>query len=273
MKISLLRPNSYAEAKGWYDLESVFTEVFANSTLDEMIVLFHTTIRSPQGWRPKYVRRVFYDRLDEVPKLLSTTTSASEAGGTPARKWEPAVEPTTGVQSDDHGRQERQEHIDIPEEKIAYTKELEAVMSGEEVDKTLANAARTIQGAYRRHLERKRAAAARKIQAAYRRHLKRKNVVRMGIDATQAHYWNLLRKQSMKMNWTKESRYYLLFRVALGYILACLDTIKTFTELEKKEAKKRLMMEDNKKLEELMEALDNYRCDSTNYTPSVLGVQ
>jgi hypothetical protein len=271
VKMSLLRPNSYAEAKYWYSLEYVLTEALGNTTLDEMILLLHTTIRSPQGWRSKYVRPVFHNRLDEVPKLLlSTTPGALRAGATLPHKHELTVEPTNGVQSnDDHDGQERQKHIDIPEEKIADTKELEVVTSGEEVDKILVNAARTIQGAYRRRLERKRAAAARKIQVAYRRRLKRKNIVRMGIDATQAHYWHILRKESMKMEWAKGSHYYLLFRVALGYVLACLDTIKAFAQLEKNEAKKRVMTEGNKQLEDLMEALDNYRCGNTDCTLSI----
>ncbi|KAF9644922.1 hypothetical protein BDM02DRAFT_822801 [Thelephora ganbajun] len=63
----------------------------------------------------------------------------------------------------------------------------------------------------------------------------------MGIDATQAHYWRLLRK-----------------RVPLAYILVCLDAIKAFAESEKKEAKKRVMTEDDKNLEELMETLDKH---------------
>jgi hypothetical protein len=145
------------------------------------------------------------------------------------------------------------------------------VLSGEdhedqEIDETRVSAAKAIQDAYRRHLEQKRAGAARKIQAAYRHHLERKSVVRRGIDATQAHYWYLLRKRSMEMEWSKGSRYYLLFRVPLAYILVCLDVIKAFVESEKKEAKKRVMTEDDRDLEELMEALRQHRCDSVDCT-------
>ena len=121
-------------------------------------------------------------------------------------------------------------------------------------------AARRIQDAYRRHLERKRADAVRKIQAAYRLHLKRKGVVRVGVDAAQAHYWRLLRERSMEMKWPEDSRYYLLFRVPLAYILVCLDVIKAFAESGKEETKRRGMTEDNRDLEELMEALHRYRC-------------
>jgi len=272
VKVLLLRPNSYVEAKDWDDLAYVFTESLRNSSLDEMILLLHAAIPSPQGWRSKYVRPVPHDRLDEVPKLLlSTASSAFKTGAAPAHRQRPYVEPTVGVQpDDDHDGQGEQKYIDVPEERITDGKEAEVVMSGgdheEEIDETRVNATKAIQDAYRRHLERKRAGAARKIQVVYRRYWKRKTIVRMGIDATQTHYWHLLRKRSKEMEWTKDSRYYLLFRVPLAYILVCLDAIKTFAESEKKEAKDRVMKGGNKELEGLTEALDNYRYDSIDST-------
>ena len=175
-----------------------------------------------------------------------------------------------GVQpdGDDDGEAE-QKHIDMPQEKIVDEKEAEAVISDgdcEEIDEAQVNAAKVIQDAYRRHLERKRAGAAKKIQAAYCRRLKRKSVIRKGIDATQVHYWNLLRETSTEMEWTKDSQYYLLFRIPLADNLVCLDTIKVFAESERKEARKRMMTEDNTGLEESMEALDKHRCDSVDCT-------
>jgi len=89
-------------------------------------------------------------------------------------------------------------------------------------------------------------------------------LIRTTVDAIQTHYWDLLRKRSTEMEWSKDSQYYLLFRVPLGYILVCLDAIKTFVESER-EAKKRVMTEDDKHLVELMEALDRYRCDGVDY--------
>jgi len=271
----LLIPNSYANAKSWDDLAYTSVESLKNSSLDEMILLLHTATPSPQGWWPKYVRPVSYNRLDEVPELLlSPTPSTLRTGPTLSYQQRANVGAATGVRPhDDHDGPGQQERIDsIPQEKVADRKEAEAeaIVSGgdheQEIYETRVNAAKAIQDAYRRHLERKRADAAKKIQAAYRRHLKRKRVVRKGIDATQAHYWNLLRKRSTEIEWSKDSRYYLLFRVPLAYILACLGTIKAFIESEKKEAKKRVMAEDDKDLEELMGALDQHRCDRVDCT-------
>ena len=134
------------------------------------------------------------------------------------------------------------------------------------LERKQAAVARKIRDAYRSHLERKRVGAAKKIRAAYRFHLKQKSVNRVGIDAIQTRYWRLLRERSMEMEWSKDSQYYLLFRVPLGYILACLDLIKTFVESERKEVMKRMMTEDNRDLEELMEALNQYRCGSIDHT-------
>ena len=262
----MLRSDSYTDAKCWDDLVYAFTESLRGSSLDEIVLLLHTSIPCSSGWRSKYVRPVLYNWLDEVPKLLlSMAPNTLRPGTTPAYLQRPHVEVATGVQpSGDHDRQEEPKHIDIPPERITDGKEVEpATSSGDhekETDEIQANAAKTIQDAYRRHLEQKRAGAAKKIQDAYRRHLKRKSVIRKGIDATQAHYWQALRKRSMEMEWSKDSRYNLLLRVPLAYILVCLDVIKVFAESEKKGAKKRVMIEDDRKLEELMGVLDQYRC-------------
>ena len=272
VKTLLLRSGSYAEAKCWDDLVYAFTESLKNSPFDEIILLLHTSIPGSHGWRSVFVRPVFYKRLDEVPKLLlSMAPNAFRNGTIPAHQQRPHVEAATEAQPDgDRDGQGQQESIDIPQERIADGKEAEAVLFGgdhdQEIDETRVNAAKAIQVVYRRHLEQKRARAARKIQAAYRRHLRRNSVIRRGIDATQAHYWHLLRRRSMEMEWSKGSRYYLLFRVPLAYILVCLDVIKVFVESEKKKAKKRVMTEEDRGLEELAEALRQHRCDSVYCT-------
>ena len=268
VKMPLLKSNSYADAKYWDDLVYAFTESLRGSLLDEIIHLLHASIPGSHGWRSKYVRQVSYDWLEEVPKLLlSMAPNTWRIGTTPDYQQQPYVETTTEVQPGiDHDGQGQPKHIDIPQEKITDGEEVDTSDGDheQEIDETRTSAAKTIQDAYRRHLERKRASAARKIQAAYRRHLKRKSIIRRGIDATQVRCWHALRKRSMEIKWSKDSRYYLLFRVPLAYILVCLDEIKGFVESEKKDAKKWVMTEDDKNLEDLMDALDQYRCDGAD---------
>jgi len=272
VEIFILRFSSYANAESWDDLVHAFVEPLKNSSLDEMILLLHTATPGPDAPHPRHVRPVFYDRLDEVPELLlSKTPSALRTDAIHTNRWSPRAGAATVVQrSSDRDGRRQQKRTEIPEERIAHGKEADEAVPGgdheEEIDETQVNAAKVIQDANGRYLERKRAGAARKIQVAYRRHLKGKAVVREGIDAAQAHYWYLLRKRSMKMEWPKDSRYYLLFRVPLAYILVCLDTIKAFVESKKKEAKKRMMTEDHGGLEELMDALNQYRYDCAECT-------
>ena len=242
-----------------------------------MILLLHTAHPHPREWKSKYVREVPYDRLDNVPRLLLST--ASSTLGTDATPTHSQHRPHAGVAmevkpNDGDNGQARQKSVSVPQESIAGGTETKAIVSSgddeEEIDRTQVNAAKTIQDVYRRYLKRKRTDAARKIQTAYRSRLKRKSIVRNGIEATQAHYWHLLRKRSKKMEWSKDSRYYLLFRVPLAYILVCLDTIKSFADSGKKEAKKRAMTEHHRELEEVMKVLTQHRCDNVAYgTPKI----
>lgn len=231
-----------------------------------MILLLHEGIPGPFGRRFNHVRTVVYSRLDEVPTLLLADPNVLRI---PVHQQRSRVGGETAVQPDG-GHDGQGQRTNMPQERIAEENEVDegAGSSGDheqEIDERMIKAAKAIQNAYRRHLERRQAvwdSAAKKIQAAYLRHLKRKSITRKGIDATQARYWHLLRKRSMEMEWTKESRYRLLFRVPLAYILVCLDVIGEFVESKKNESKKRMKTEDHRNLEEFMEALQQQRSDS-----------
>ena len=244
-------------------------ESLEDSPVDEMILLAHIDLPGSYERRPKCLRLVPYRRLDDVPKLLMGDPTAL-ANVTIPRKPRQRVEAATVVRPDgDHRGHDQQKRIDdTPQENVAEGKDVEAAGIAdheEEIDESRVNAAIVIQDAYRRHLDRKRTPAVRKIEAAYRRYLKRKNVVRKGIDATQVQNWELLRKKSLKMKWTKDSRYHLLFRLPLADILTCLDTIKGMTESEKKKANKRLNSSNNQDLDDVMDLITKIRCDSVDY--------
>ena len=190
----------------------------------------------------------YCDGQVNIPMLFAGALSALNGGATSTRKQWPYAGTIMGVRPDGgHEGQGQQKCIDNMLQK-GVTKGKEAVASNgdhEEIDVAQVNAAEVI-------------------QAAYRRHLKRINVVRTGIDENQARYWQLLRQRSTEMEWSKDSRYYLLFRVPLAYILVCLDAIKTFIESENKIVKKRLMTEDVRDLDDLMEALTKYKYDNVD---------
>ena len=234
--------NSYVDAKDRDDLVPAFTDSLKNSSPDEMIHLLHVSVHGP--------RPVSYSRLSEIPRLLlSATPGALRIDDDLVDQQQPHVEAVTGTQSE--GQEEQKRIDDVPQERVMDVKEAEMVMPSEHhegIDEARVNAAKVLLDVYRRRL-------------------RQKNVVRQGIEATQAHYWDLLRKRSMKIKWPKDSQYYLLFRVPLGHILVCLDVIGTFADSEKKEAKKKLMTDsDHTDLEGSMETINQSRCDSVGCT-------
>ena len=260
-----LRPNSYTDAKDWGDLMHALTETLTTSSSDEMILLLRYAASGQREGLPEHVHPVTYRSLNEVPELLlSNAPSVMRTIATRPRRQQPQVEPTTGVKpSGDHYEQGKQTPIDTPQEKLSDVQEAEVEPCDgdheQDIDEIQVNAVKCTEDIDCHHSERERAVAARKIQAIYRRYLKRKNVVRKGMDETQAHFWHLLRKRSREMKWSKDSQYYLLFRVPLGDILVCLDVVGAFFESKKKDANERMGDIQNKELEELMEARNEYR--------------
>ena len=199
-----------------------------NSPFDEFIRLLRDNTFGPPRQPSKHIRTVSYDRLDEVPKLLSMTPSPAGDDAISTHSTRPQVGKGTGVQPNvDHGKQEQKKNAGTDERQIK---------------------------------------AARIIQASYRRYLKRKNVVHKGIDDKQAHIWRLLRHRSREMEWSQDSQYYLLFRVPLADILVCLNVMGAFLESKKKDASNRMKDVHIEELEELMEARSEYRYGSVGCT-------
>ena len=133
-KISLLRPNSYANAKGWDDLVQAFIESLEHSSLDEMVLLLHVDIPGPYEHQTEYFRPVFYNTLEEVPHLLlSAAPSALRTSATSAHQERQRVEETTRAQPDgDQDGQAEEEHDKMPRERTSD--ETEAVTPDEEYE-------------------------------------------------------------------------------------------------------------------------------------------
>jgi hypothetical protein len=150
-KISLLRPNSYTDAKGWDDLVDASIGSLKHSSLDEMILLLHTSVTDPREQRSQCVRPVTYNTLGEMRQLLlSTAPGAPRTGATPARQQRQHVKMATGLQSGgDRGRRAQQKYVEMPQERVNDGTEAEAFASGEEyeqdLDETRIDTAKTTQ--------------------------------------------------------------------------------------------------------------------------------
>jgi hypothetical protein len=274
-RVLVLRSNSYANAKSWGDLVHAFTGSLDHPLPDEMILLLHKAIPGLHGGWPEHVRPITYNTLDDVPRLLLLEPpSAIRTGITRSPQQQQHAEGATEAQPGQHHvEQRRPTPVDASWKEAAEGDEAGVdrpdLQCEQEFDETRVNAAKVIQDAYRgyrRHFEQKRASAARKIQFAYRRHLARKNHVRKGTNGGRAQYGHLLHMRSREMEWSKDSRYYLLFRVPLVDILVCLDTIGAFFQSEKKEATRRIMDPQTKDHEELIRIIDQYRYERTDRT-------
>ena len=270
MTVLVLRSNSYADAKDWNDLVHAFTESLKHPSSDKMILLLHKAIPGLHGRWSDHVFPVAYDTRDGIPELLlSNPPRAVRTVITRASQQQQHAKKVTEAQPNrDHDKQSQPTPTDAPQSEVVDTKEVKVDRPDpqrEQVsDETRAKAAKAIQGAYRayRHrLEQKQVIAACKIQAAYRRHSIRRNIVRKGIDESQARFWTLLRERSREMKWPKDSRYYLLFRVPLGDILVCLNTVGAFLASRKKEANKRITDTEKKGQGDFAKAGDQYRYD------------
>ena len=252
-----------------------FTDSLISLPPDEMILLLHgTTPRQLVRWSGP-IREVTYRELDRVPELLlRKIPSATRANVTRAHHQQPRVHANTGAgPSSDRNGQVRQAIPDLTR-KIIHGEDAAADVPDRDRERenyeTQVNATKVIQAAYRAHrrrLERRKADAARKIQAAYHLHLRRKEIDRDRIGEARTRFWHLLRTRSKEMEWPRDSQYYLLFRVPLGYILVCLDAIEALFGSEIKVLRKLIGDDaDHEDLEELAEALYRYRCGSIDCT-------
>jgi hypothetical protein len=143
----LLKPNSYANAEGWDDLVHALTES-NHSSLDEMILLVYKGIPGPYKQRPKYVRLVSYNRLDEVPKLLLSVAPSALRKGRKRHVEMPQEGITNGTEAGvEMSVRDYEQEIDEIRDPLACVLEcLDAIKAFAESEKREAKRRRTIEG-------------------------------------------------------------------------------------------------------------------------------
>ena len=231
----------YAEAHDWPGLVYTFTRSLSDSQFDEMILLLHSKAPKFQGWVPQFVRTVKYENVEEIPDRLRTKIARRPDTRAPANP--PPSRPTPKGHSTEPGKDDgRQKRPELPEDGIS-SGEVPVDNGGqEEVFASL-----------------KEIKAALKIEAAYHRFMTRKKEALNGIDATRARLWSLLHDRASSMKWQKREQYKLLMQGPLVHVLVCIDGIKMFAEQVNKDSKGRIKGDDHKKLEELIDMLDQSR--------------
>jgi len=235
---------SYAWARDWNDLVQVFRGSFTDSVMDELVLLLYSKSPRPYGWRSDFARPVIYDKLEDVVSGIALQTS-KHLDEPPMSHSSQSSTAAADAQVDDN-------HDGEPEQEGTPH---ELVMEDDHELELIAQESHEVQTP---ELQAK-IDAARKIQAACIRHLEREKAVPTGLHATRARFWSQLRARVAGMTWNRPSRYKLMLQGPLVHILVCLDVIGAATDSAKRDVKKRSKVAHHEELEELMDSQARYR--------------
>jgi hypothetical protein len=222
--------------------------------MDELILLLYSKSPRPYGWESKFARPVIYDRLEDVISGIAFQTS-KHLDGPPM--FHPSQFNTVATDSQvygNHGGDREQE--DVPHES--------AMEDDNEQDLIVQDSHEGPTPELQAKID-----AARKIQAAGIRHLERKKAIPTGIHATRARFWSQLQARAAGMTWGSSSRYKLILQGPLVHILVCLDVIGAAADSAKRDVKKRSKTAHHRELEELMESQARYRSGQSHPSLSV----
>ena len=233
----------YAWAQSWNDLLQAFRSSFADSAMDELILLLYSKSPRPYGWRSGFARPLIYDRLEDVASGIGSQTP-KHPDGPPMFYPSHSNTVETDDQTDDNRGGEREQECTPQENTMEDDNEEDLVQESQDAQSPEFQ---------------EKIAAARKIQAACIRHLKRKKAIPTGTHATRTRFWNQLQARTAGMTWGRPSRYKLALQGPLVHILVCLDVIGTAADSAKGDVKKRSKTAHHQELEELMESQARYR--------------
>ena len=223
---------------------TVFTKSLSDSTFDELVLLLNSKAPKYQRWVSRYVRRVTYGNIEEIPGLLQAKAAgrADALAETDPPPGFPSSErcPVEPDANDGHEKQPA-----LPEEDVLSPNVGEAPVDNSSQHEVSAS--------------REEIQAVHVIETAYHRISARRKEALKGIDATRARIWSLLHERASSMEWSRYTRYRFLMQGPLAHVLVCLDSVKMFADYISRDSKKRLRGDDHKRLEELIEKSDRSR--------------
>jgi len=245
---------SYAWAQDWNGVVQAFRNSFTDSAMDELVLLLYSKSPRPYGWKSNFARPVIYDRLEDVISGIAFQAPNHLDGPFMSQPGQFNTTVADNQVDENHDREREQEDshhenaMEDDNEQDLMEQEVHEVQTPELQAKI---------------------AAARKIQAACVRHLERKKAVPTGIQATRARFWNQLQTRAAGMAWSRPSRYKLILQGPLVHVLVCLDVIGAAADSEKRDVKKRSKVAHHEELEEVMESQARYRSGPSRPSPSV----
>ena len=241
---SVLTNARYVNAKTWDHLARVVRHSAADSSLDEMIQL-HFGPKSAGGRSPPNVRRVVYNRLEDIPWLLKTDGSLLAPTG--LRAEAPAFVPAGAQSNTAQPEEEEEPHVveDGEEEAVEHPVDVKDVAQVINADYALiAPTAPTV----------REMAAAGTIAEAYQRHRALKRVNRKSSEEMRRRVFTSFSTEATKMDWPH--RYYrMLFLGPIPHLYIVVESVKNHLYEARSVARKRFNMVAHLELENMQSSL------------------
>ncbi|KAI1785582.1 hypothetical protein LXA43DRAFT_1185708 [Ganoderma leucocontextum] len=236
----------YVNAKTWDHLARVVRHSVTQSSLDEMIQL-HFGPKSGDKRSLFNVRRVVYNRLEDIPWLLKTDGSLSAPTGLRAEApaFVPASAPPNATQPEEEEEEESHTVEDGEEEVVEHPVDVEDVAQVINADYApVAPTAPTPQ----------EIAAATTIAEAYQQYRALKSVNRKSSEETRRRIFASFTAQAAKMDWPHQY-YRMLFLGPVPHLYIVVESMKNHLHDARSVAKKRFNVVAHLELENMQSSL------------------
>ncbi|KAI9068145.1 hypothetical protein FKP32DRAFT_1672451 [Trametes sanguinea] len=242
--------------KSWDHLARVVRRSASDTALDEMIHLHHGSYPVPDRSIP-YLRRVVFNRVDDIPWLLKTGGSSLQAGGlrADAAPFVPTRIAAQAGQEEDEEDENEDEDLEGPNQEPRAEDDdgLEPAVNVDDIAQAIDAEQANFAPAEPTPDE---LAAAEKIQTAYRRHLARVRLRKtLPKEERKRRVFAAFLAEATRMDWPHGFYYRALYSGPVPHLYIVAEGIKSHLYDAKNNAKKRLIIVKHLELENVQTAL------------------
>ncbi|KAF8895020.1 hypothetical protein CPB84DRAFT_1782432 [Gymnopilus junonius] len=243
------RPNNlykdFAYARDWSTIARLVQTSVNESSLDEMIQLYHESKVSTSRSPPKGIRRIVYKTIADISRLLDNPRPAIVSN---LRADAPEFVPRPRIAetpADDDIEAEQ----DIEEPEVDDTEIINTAHSAESI---------AVAALPEEHVEpsQEQIQAAIRIQTLYRKVMRlRRKIPKNILDASRQSCFEACLQESFRIEWPNGNFYRMLFLGPLPHVLVCLNAARTWALEAKKRNKKRFTSATHQDLEDVNKRL------------------
>ncbi|KAI0716097.1 hypothetical protein C8T65DRAFT_606293 [Cerioporus squamosus] len=237
----------YVTARSWDVLARTVRQSVKGSSLDEMIQLHHGSLPVPKSTIPN-VRRVVYNRVEDIPYLLKTDASGAVTGGLRA---EAAPFVPVRLPSELEGQDGPSEET-VEENKFGGDEDIiEEVVDMENIAHVIAAEQANVAAT----LSPEEVAAAQTIAVAYQRYISRLRWLKKApVEETRRRTVSTFYTQGLTMEWPH--RYYrMLFLGPIPHLYIAVESMKNHLHEARSAARKRFNIVKHLELENVQSSL------------------